>query len=239
MSGTMNKNNNILTRSNKRSKRRSKQSSNPSRFLEFKIFSFTRAVSINIPISSGSTAGTFGWNNVGTNSLQLYGSLQTFRYDTGGSGNTANMPSYTEFTALFDEWRLRRMDFDFYFSKNDHASNTNSQLPVLFSCHDYNDSLPLANADEVLQYNPYVVKQLGNARGEDPRVHFSVVPKTTITNNAGGTALIGDMWVNSIYPDTLWRGVKIWYDNNVVGAAVLVGQITIVATMHYEFRHPR
>lgn len=202
-------------------------------------YSFSRAVTTTIPISSGSS-GAFGWNNVGTNSLQVYFSLQNFHYDTGGSANTQSMPSYTEFTALFDEWKIRHVDFDLYFSKDDHSGATvNSQLPILYACTDFTDSLPVSGADEVLQYNPYHVRQLGNARGEDPRVRLSVNPRLNMTNNAGGTALSGQEWCNSIYPDVLWRGIKLWYDNQVTGTPVAVGWVTMVTTVHYEFRCPR
>lgn len=229
----------------RRNRRKTSQSTNPnngyqlSRGVSYDRTSrFQRAISFTLPMYTGTTGG-FGWNGAGTNTLQMYFSLQACHYDTGGSANTTNMPNYTEFTGLFDEWRIRHVDIDMYYSRNDHSGTSIDQLPIILSCVDYTDSLPLSVISDVLEYDPFEVRQLGNQRAEDPRCRFPLNPRLNITNNAGGTALSGDQWCNSIYPDVLWRGRKFWYNNTTIGAAALAGSITFIVTVDYEFRCPR
>lgn len=66
------------------------------------------------------------------------------------------LPNYTEFTALYDEYKICRIKCKFVFNRNTaEVASANAELPQLITVNDYNDITPLANEAEALQYKTF------------------------------------------------------------------------------------
>jgi len=116
------------------------------------------------PISIVVGGATPGFNNSGISNMQVNFSLQQINLLLGGtSWATLAMPSYTEFTSLYDQFRIDWIGCEFYFSASEaqSAAGNNGQLPMLICAKDYDDS-NIALAGDLAQYNNAAYWQLGS-----------------------------------------------------------------------------
>lgn len=71
------------------------------------------------------------------------------------------LPSYSEFTNLFDAYKLCAIKQKFVFDRNSSEVVGDSKgLPTLLTVNDFNDSTAIANEDEILQYPSYKAKRM-------------------------------------------------------------------------------
>lgn len=91
-----------------------------------------------------------------------------------------DVPQYTDFTNLFDQYIIRKVKVDFKATVNDFtASFINSEIPQLFTCIDKNTIVPLGGVDEVMAFQ--------NCRQNPCNRDFSrtLYPKYLVTGQSG------------------------------------------------------
>jgi len=87
-------------------------------------------------------------------------------FQTGALSNIfklSDLPDYTEFTALYDTYKINAIKVKFIFDRNVATSQvgvTNQALPNLLTIKDYNDSAVPADEDDMLQYPTFKVQRL-------------------------------------------------------------------------------
>jgi hypothetical protein len=200
-------------------------------------------VNSSTTVSAGTT-GAFGFNGLGTNSMQIAVSLGTLYLNYGGSTSTIAVPDYTDFTNLFDIYRIAGCEVRMFYNVNTSTTFATAGLPLLACVIDYNDINPLANLGAALEYTNCALLQLGNVRGSSPSCNVSWKPRIAAEANAPGSAVAalapsGPIWLDSTYPNIPHYGMKAVYDNWTAGAGTVVGEIQIYVKILIECSHPK
>jgi len=130
----------------------------------------------------------------------------------GWSGSKAfrlsDLPNATEFTALFDCYRIYKVETTFIpkYNVSDYSSGGSAYgLPTLYIVSDENSTANPASINELCQYKNCVFKRF------DQPVKYTVYPKVSLTTS-GGTGQIVDnnmnnKWIRSAYPDVDHNGI--------------------------------
>lgn len=159
---------------------------------------------------------------------------------------TQALPNYTEFTALFDRWRITNVRLKFHYSNNIANGSaaagtlTGVALPMIQIANDYDDAVPPAANTELMQRQNTKYWTLDST---GPKTH-SVVPNILLAaENSGAFSSVavsrGD-FVDCSTPNTDFVGVKLWCETQTSAAAQLqLGYIWMYATFDLEFKDPR
>lgn len=78
-----------------------------------------------------------------------------------------NLPTYTEYTTLFDSYKVKMVVLKVWsgIDSNDANGTTATSCGYLHHVHDYNDSNTLSSLDEYYQYSSYKCVPLNKAHG--------------------------------------------------------------------------
>lgn len=152
----------------------------------------------------------------------------------------SDLPSYTEFTALFDQYRIMGVSIKWLagFSESGMFTGPTAQLPNLLTVLDHDDGAILTTRDDYLQYKTFKEERL------DKVLTMEVVPRvaTAVYNGAfTGYAQVNDRpWLDTSSAGIEHYGIK-WGISFPVTAAtsVSVGYLTVDFTFHLEFRTTR
>lgn len=163
-------------------------------------------------------------------------------YLNGASTFTPAVPSYTEFTALFDQWQIRGVDLDIYWAKNSVDTVTAGHSGVaLWHTTDYDD-VATATVAEMQQYPGVRLTSLAENGGSV--LHHSFKPVVRLEAPAGGSTtylpqLESPQWIDCTYPNTDHRGVKIYLETFDRFANYDMGSILVVAKISFAFKNVR
>jgi len=141
----------------------------------------------------------------------------------------SSLPDYTEFTALFDCYRIVGVKVCFYPAFLDTTATT--IYPPLYTVIDYDDASSLTTA-AMGEYDSCQVVQTGQF------FERSLVPRTAVAAYSGTFTSFGQkalMWLDCGSPSVVHYGLK--YGLDISGAANTVW--TVVAHYSLEFRESR
>lgn len=190
------------------------------------------------------SSGGYGFQGVGSNAISFAFSLKNMYVNLGPSANVVQMPNYTDFTNLFEQYRITGAEIMLFFNRNaESAATTSSTLPLIAFVDDVTDSTQLTSVADALEYPNCRIIQMGNTRGESPAVRLRVKPKIAVEISDYGVApaasLSSDPWINTLYPDTPHYAIKGWWDNQTPGAATTpCGEMFIYCKLSFECRRP-
>jgi len=201
-------------------------------------YSFARTVSQPMILDqAGGFAGV-------SNTLQMQFSLVAITFYTGaGPLVTPSVPSSTEFTTLFDQWRLDYVDIEVFFSGNSqNVTTAGSTLPLLWYADDYDDANN-TTLSMIQQYPRVKIASLGENGGYVLRHRVSPKASLIISDGAGAYGnspqLNGPTWIDSANPGTPHYGLKFCLDTFGRTAAGDLGSINVVSKMHFSFKNVR
>jgi len=140
----------------------------------------------------------------------------------------SNLPNYTEFTALFDEYRILQARVHFIPLN----VGTGGSFQPIYTVIDYDDSIAPASIDDLNQYSTLMVAQYGR---EFERV---LTPKFAVAAYSGTFTSYSPMtgWVDVASPTVQHYGVKYALGASSV-ASLLVYGIRVGLTV--QFRNTR
>lgn len=178
-----------------------------------------------------------GINGSGFDMEMLFTLNQTSYYIAGLLfGNNSN-PGASDFTALYDQYKLEGIELAFMYSQNVNAGGapaTSAFLPIMNIVFDPND-VSVISLSSILQYSNLKTVQLGNLRTEQGYVlRCKPTPLTTV--GAQATAGVSATWLNCDTPVVPHYGVKMFYDNGGSTLATVIGNLTIYVKYHWAFR---
>lgn len=121
----------------------------------------------------------------------------------------ASLPNYTEFTTLFDHYRINYIDLLWVYSKNTAESNNYTtdkhQMPMLLTAIDKNDAVAMDEAS-LMQYPSFRVDQL------DRPIRRRIYPKPTVAAYSGAftsyMSPTGNPWIDTQSPGVQYYGCK-------------------------------
>jgi hypothetical protein len=118
--------------------------------------------------------------------------------------NLSSLPSYTEFTALFDQYRFKRVDISFW-PLQSVATSTANAIPTIATVIDYDDNALLANLPNAMQYSNCVLHNPYKPFTVSFRPHLPIAAFDGTFNAFANTQ---DQWIDSGSPNALHYGLK-------------------------------
>jgi len=157
---------------------------------------------------------------------------------TGDYVTLSNLSDYTDLTALFDQYRIERVDYEFIYSQTVSPAPipgaNYAPMPILYSVIDYDDASPLSITDQYLHYRTCQVRRL------DKILKMSFVPKIAVGTYNGSFGGYGStrMFIDSSSPSVQWYGVKYSIDPQTYGTGSnKIGELLLVKTFHISMRY--
>jgi hypothetical protein len=158
-------------------------------------------------ISTAANQG-FTCNGITGNDLAMFFSLAgTYLFIGGTNIQITSVPNFAEFTALYDQYRIDRVEVGFTFSNNvSTVSNPTTTLPILGVAIDYDDVVD-TNYSSLQQYDSFQSFQLGSCGGK--RV-FRLSPTFTssVYTNSGTGHARQRGFLDCAYPTVQHYGLK-------------------------------
>lgn len=197
------------------------------------IFSVKRTINQNININPAN-----GFAGVGFD-LGIFPALAACDINIAGSTiYQPLMPNASEFTNLFDLYRITKVNCTMIYSANDAITSTPTQmLPVLHIANDYNSTGSFALTD-ILQYDTVKHYQLGKEKS----VKWSFVPHTrsdTLTNSGLGLSSAAQnkpgQWFDTSSPSIQHYGTRVYMDNFGRSTSADIGTIMLLVEYCLEF----
>lgn len=156
------------------------------------------------------------------------------------------LPDYTDFTTLFDAYRIKKVRLTWIYSSNSSdqvAPATTSALPMLGWCIDQDDGAPLGSTPTsalaaTSQYDSFQLHRL------DRPLTMTVAPKLASSVYAQGsfsafTEVPNSAWVDMTYPNAQYYGIKWFIDPAGNTTNLTLGTVTVIAKYYIEFKTPR
>lgn len=119
----------------------------------------------------------------------------------------SQMPNYSEFTSLFDKYKICKIVYTLMFQQNTAPMNGNSVLPLIHICSDDDDATVPSSLTELQQRANCKRRVLGNT----VMIKYTFRPKiaAAIYNTALSTGYaIKSGYINTDYPDVPHYGIK-------------------------------
>lgn len=200
-----------------------------------KTYTFQRTIQQTLPMNQST-----GWGGTGSFALTLAASLATLDVFAGGTLlYQPVMPGLTDFTNLFDMYKITNIRYEIYYSVNDNTLPSSNALPLVHIANDYNDTSGFTLAD-IQQYPNMYTFQLGKEKPIvwdcQPRVRLDVLTNTGITSSS---AFNTTGWIDTSSPSIQQLGTKVWLNTMGRTANVDIGNAVLIATFNIEFKNPR
>jgi len=130
-------------------------------------------------------------------------------YHVGLGVSLSGLPSYDEFTKLFDQYRITRWEIFFSFDRESaEAGDAGTQrgLPYLTVVRDFDDANVLTSLAAYSQYDPCYVKRL-----DQPIIKFIIVPHIAMAAYSGAFTSYANrqmQWIDVASSDVIHYGYK-------------------------------
>lgn len=181
----------------------------------------------------------FTYNGVSTGGFNMEMAFTlggTVFYFGGVSTFTAAMPNYTEFTSLYDQYRIDGVDVELIFSNDQSSVNSPAtSLPLLYYAIDYDDANTVGVPD-IVQYDNHKMFQLGSPSLPDgiKRIHIKPNVDMALYNGVStGYARFPNARVDTGSPNVPHYGLKMAFDGfKSPGASTIVGYLNVVVRYH-------
>lgn len=208
------------------------------------VYPFERTVVHNCPLNLNS-----GWFTKGYG-LSFAFSLSTLVVTYGDSAESAiAMPADSDFTNLFDQYRIDRVDMEIYYSATNHqavSSATNTIVMSVINCVTDYDNRAVSSVNNLLEYPQCRSQQLGSNR---PFRHTVTRPAANVSAEVEGSSTGVAMskksgWFDTAFPDVLHHGIKISYQDFGSGTPdyspdLTAGVAQFRFKVYYSFKNPR
>lgn len=211
-----------------------------------KTHNFVRSCSNKAPGQQLSYDIRNGWlfngTILGSHNLQFNFTLGGVQMYCGGTlFSTAAMPNLTEFTGLYDQYRIDYVEVQPIFSNNmSNVTTSNITLPVMYVCKDYDDSND-ATITDIQQYSNHRVFQVGQMGGRNiirvkPNVDVVVYQSPALSGYARGKP----MFIDTASGGIPHYGVKLAMEPFVIPATgTIVGYFTFNFKFHLTMQNTK
>lgn len=228
--------------------------------MEDRTYRFARTVSSNSAadfLTIGTDAGGVykyfnGANNA--SNMQVTFSLQQMVVYLGGTAQiTSLVPDYAEFTSLFDQWCIEKVELSLiptFTNQSIAAGSRDYDLQQHVFAID-NDDASAATATQLQQYASCKYTQLcESSKNGQPRPLITFKPRPAVAiYQTGATFAYGalegmnkkKMWLDVAYPTVPHYAFKMAMDNygGTATANATQAYVNVVAKIHYAFRTVR
>lgn len=156
------------------------------------------------------------------------------------SFSLSSLVNYSEFTSLFDQYRINFVDVTVIFNRTSASTlpstDEQNQLPFLHRATDLDDA-DTFTLNDLVQYGDYRVDRL------DRVLRWRVYPRPCLAAYQGaftGYTTTGRAWIDQASPGVLHYGLKVGLSMNQAPAATAtIGQITFFFKYNMSFKNTR
>ncbi len=149
----------------------------------------------------------------------------------------SNLPNTTEFTNLFDQFRIVRVEVEYVFST--HILASQAKYPRITFAVDYSDASNPASENDILQYENAETFQFGQVKHMFKRVFQ---PRAALASYQGAFTGYGlanpNQWFDTNNSSIEYYGTKEWITNYNTTAAT-GATINVYHRYHLEFKNAR
>lgn len=160
-----------------------------------------------------------------------------------GVNSQIALPNYTEFTNLFDEWKIDYVKVKIQFTNNfasTTAANPSYQaasLPLMLYAVDQDDDVAPTNLDIMTQYQNLRTRVFDSNGPE----YCQFKPKAQLATEAGNILATGYAsnyggWLNTSSTGTDYMGMKFWLDLSGTATDNHFGDMIFIVTYGLKFR---
>jgi len=149
------------------------------------------------------------------------------------------MPQVSEFANLFDQYRIKYVDFEIIFSNNESGvSQPSNILPVVHVMDDY-DSTGAQTLTDYQQHPELRTYQFG----KEYSIRHRLYPKCksdVLTNNyltAAASNMISSPWIRTDASDIMHFGTRMYLNNLGRDGVIDVGTVLLKAVYTLEFKN--
>lgn len=172
---------------------------------------------------SGASVGATGYNG-----FSFASTLDTSVNFVGGANNNISVPGFAEMQAVFDQCKIVRIDYEFWFANQAHEmTSTSHDSPELFIVTDYDNIDVPTSIGEVMQYSK-IHRVVGNANGGKYKMSLYPKVRTSIGSDgaeaATATTLCGSEtagYMDAQRPGAYHMGLRGWFNTNSSQPATL------------------
>lgn len=179
-----------------------------------------------------------GWAGGGNDVCISFSLTQATFFVNGAAAFGPSLPNVTEFTGLFDQYRIKKVNIRLIFSNNESGVNAPSTvLPVVHCYNDYNDTTTKALAT-VQEYPEMKTFQLGTNRD----IRWSCVPhcRADVLTNSGALSSsamnVTSPWIDTSSANIEHLGARFFFNNLGRNTAVDIGSVLILVDYFMEFK---
>lgn len=170
--------------------------------------------------------------------------IETLIAGGGGAANGGFSPNLNvaEYTALFDCYRIKKIEIQMLYNSNDQVQSITTGLPNIMLAKDYDDSNSTSSAT-LCQYDNFKVWQMGSAP-QNSRT-MTIYPKLQSAIETGGGAVLAmhpakGAWIDTLAPTAKYFGLKGFADIQVTGGALTnIGFITFYVKCYVQFKNTK
>ena len=202
------------------------------------IYRFKRTTSYTLGMNP-----SFGFINAsGSFGISSSFYLNAVAVSTGSLTYNANVSNATEFTALFDQWRIAKVVVKYVYSNN--TSTTASavtNMPLLYVCNDNDNANVVANREEIQERPDHKLWQLGTNGGGDNIRTMTCYPCAAVgTYGSGFFNSFGqgsrNMWLDCASTSIQLYGQKAFWPNFRTASTTDIGDLMVIYDIYYEFK---
>lgn len=220
-----------------------------------RVFTFTRLASSNqgtanalpIQIVNDSLTGRPNFSTgiqSGQNLALAFRLDQVDIYINGSIASTFSLPNYTEFTNLFDQYCIKKVEISVLpsWTNGGPSPNVSVWMPWIIHAADY-DNANSTGSTSLMQYNgakfTQLVGQLGSINSRSMR---TLKPQAALSvqraTGSVGQAPMDDVWISTDNPNVQHFGLKMALDDSYNGSnvGVVLGALNFVVKYHMAFR---
>lgn len=159
------------------------------------------------------------------------------------------MPNAAEFQSLFDYYKVSAVKMQIFFSKNTDpvgsTTGTSHGMPLLLICNDFDDIAENMTRDSMMervgcrhvQFDSHNVNGIGHYIKPKPG---NVVTQTDVATGAQSVSnagvVFGTQWLDCASSNIVHNGIKVFYDSQGLTNNVVLGNMTFVFDVCYEFK---
>jgi len=201
----------------------------PQRTPSGQIYKFKRQASGLFPIGLG------GWSNLG-NDMTFTTALGSASINVSGSlYSSIAIPNVSEFTNLYDQFRITKIRLRFWLSSNYFNTGAVGQ-PLLHICNDYNSTLSFT-LNDLQQHQDMRTYQLVHGKPVVwdlyPHMRVDVLQDSGILSSSAYNLKAG--WVDTSSPNTQFLGTRIWLNMMGQTQAYAAPYQYVFMEMEYSF----
>lgn len=159
----------------------------------------------------------------------------TTPYSYGFGFTLSQLPGYTDFTSLFDQYRIVQIQAVFHPFQN--ICNSPSQFPgYLHSVLDYDDSVAPTSPSNLEQYDTYRLQSMleTQTRIYNPSVSREIYLSLSTTGYEMSGQGTNAPWIDSASSTVPWYGLKLITSDTAYTSATTVGRLDFTVVCQFR-----